>query len=184
MKNKFFTLPLLILLCFSLFCGCSQTPIEETEEYIAGYQTGQADAYQPAYDEGYNAAMAEIESQSAENLGTYFVDTKEDPLTIREEAKQNASKLGTIPRGENIEITDIQSHWGYVTYDGISGWINLDYCTKGKNPNPSSVEVSETVYVTKTGECYHKEGCSYLKSKIPMILEQAQKNYRPCSRCY
>jgi len=42
----------------------------------------------------------------------------------------------------------------------------------------------ETVYITKTGECYHIEGCSYLKSSIPISLEDAiSKGYRPCSRC-
>lgn len=41
-----------------------------------------------------------------------------------------------------------------------------------------------TVYITKTGECYHIAGCSYLKSSIPISLEDAKdKGYRPCSRC-
>lgn len=40
-----------------------------------------------------------------------------------------------------------------------------------------------TVYVTKTGECYHRESCSYLKSSIEITLEEASQMYRPCSRC-
>jgi hypothetical protein len=40
------------------------------------------------------------------------------------------------------------------------------------------------VYVTKTGECYHIEGCSYLKSSIPISLEDAkEQGYRACSMC-
>lgn len=40
------------------------------------------------------------------------------------------------------------------------------------------------VYVTRTGECYHRDGCSYLKSKIEMTLEEAViSGYRACSRC-
>lgn len=40
------------------------------------------------------------------------------------------------------------------------------------------------VYVTNTGECYHRDGCSYLKSRIEMTLERAvDKGYRGCSRC-
>lgn len=43
---------------------------------------------------------------------------------------------------------------------------------------------SITVYVTRTGECYHRGNCSYLrKSKIPIALEDAKEDYRPCSRC-
>jgi len=40
------------------------------------------------------------------------------------------------------------------------------------------------VYVTRTGKCYHRGSCSYLrKSKIPIKLSEARKRYRPCSRC-
>ena len=40
------------------------------------------------------------------------------------------------------------------------------------------------VYVTKTGECYHSDGCASLsKSKIEVTLESAAKKYRPCSKC-
>ena len=41
------------------------------------------------------------------------------------------------------------------------------------------------VYVTKTGEKYHTEGCTSLRSsKIEMSLEEAvSKGYEPCGRC-
>lgn len=42
----------------------------------------------------------------------------------------------------------------------------------------------EIVYVTKSGACYHRDGCNSLsKSKIPMKLSEAAARYRPCSRC-
>ena len=42
-----------------------------------------------------------------------------------------------------------------------------------------------TVYVTKTGECYHKSGCSSLRrSKIEKTLKEAvDAGYRPCKNC-
>ncbi len=42
------------------------------------------------------------------------------------------------------------------------------------------------VYVTKSGEKYHTEGCSYLTdSKMPVSLEQAvTEGKTPCSRCH
>ena len=41
-----------------------------------------------------------------------------------------------------------------------------------------------TVYVTRTGEKYHRDGCRYLRqSRIPMSLAQAAKMYGPCSVC-
>ena len=40
------------------------------------------------------------------------------------------------------------------------------------------------VYATRTGECYHRAGCAYLrKSQIPMKLSEAKRRYRPCSKC-
>lgn len=45
---------------------------------------------------------------------------------------------------------------------------------------------SAIVYVTKTGNKYHKSNCSYLKkSKIQTTLSEAQsQGYTPCSKCY
>ena len=41
-----------------------------------------------------------------------------------------------------------------------------------------------TVYVTRTGECYHRLGCRYLAaSSIPISLREARQKYRPCSVC-
>ena len=42
-----------------------------------------------------------------------------------------------------------------------------------------------TVYVTKTGKRYHRDGCRYLShSKIPMSLKDAKANgYTPCLVC-
>ena len=45
-------------------------------------------------------------------------------------------------------------------------------------------EMATTVYVTRTGACYHRASCTYLRrSKIPMELSRAKQRYRPCSRC-
>jgi hypothetical protein len=41
-----------------------------------------------------------------------------------------------------------------------------------------------TVYVTRTGDKYHEDGCRYLsRSKIAMSLAEAAKRYAPCSVC-
>ena len=45
---------------------------------------------------------------------------------------------------------------------------------------------AQTVYITRTGEKYHRNGCQYLrKSCIPISLSEAQSlGYEPCSRCW
>jgi len=41
-----------------------------------------------------------------------------------------------------------------------------------------------TVYVTRTGEKYHRDGCRYLsRNKIPMSLADAAKRFEPCKVC-
>lgn len=46
--------------------------------------------------------------------------------------------------------------------------------------NPETV----TVYVTKTGAKYHRDGCRYLsRSKIAMSLKEAVKRFEPCKVC-
>ena len=49
----------------------------------------------------------------------------------------------------------------------------------------SNYAYSQTVYVTKSGEKYHKDGCQYLsKSKIETTLSEALKNgYDACKVC-
>ncbi len=56
--------------------------------------------------------------------------------------------------------------------------------TDQQEDNSDSGTQEITVYVTRSGKCYHRAGCRYLsKSKIPMPLSEAKKRYRPCSVC-
>lgn len=42
----------------------------------------------------------------------------------------------------------------------------------------------QTVYTTKTGKKYHKQGCYHLKSKVAMQQKDAiSKGYQPCGTC-
>ena len=56
-----------------------------------------------------------------------------------------------------------------------------------KPPSTTASKDKDTiVYGTKTGEKYHKSGCSSLsRSKIPMTLQEAKsKGLTACSRCH
>jgi hypothetical protein len=46
-------------------------------------------------------------------------------------------------------------------------------------------KVEQTVYITRTGERYHRGGCRYLRqSKIPMKKSEAiASGYTPCKVC-
>lgn len=49
----------------------------------------------------------------------------------------------------------------------------------------SHTAISQTVYITRTGEKYHDDGCRYLsKSQIKTTLNEAKENgYTACSVC-
>ena len=59
--------------------------------------------------------------------------------------------------------------------------VHVQQPTAQVSQDPQSV----TVYVTRTGKKYHRDGCRYLRqSRIPMSLKDAKANgYTPCSVC-
>ena len=83
-----------------------------------------------------------------------------------------------------------------VCLSGIIGLMSFGgLAVEAKNNNSSQIETSvsasenekksEQYYRTKTGKCYHKEGCSHLKkSKIEVDNDEIEKaELRPCSKC-
>lgn len=55
--------------------------------------------------------------------------------------------------------------------------INYEY-------SQSDTKKETIVYVTKTGQKYHRGDCRYLRfSKIAIPLSKAKMNYSPCSIC-
>ncbi|MGN0482110.1 MAG: hypothetical protein ACI4HI_01020 [Lachnospiraceae bacterium] len=55
----------------------------------------------------------------------------------------------------------------------------------GGNETAEATPTAAEVYVTNTGEKYHRAGCSYLRqSQIPISKDDAiAQGYTPCSRC-
>ena len=62
-----------------------------------------------------------------------------------------------------------------------AAWLVLSHYAQRSTLNaPQAV----TVYVTDTGECYHRASCGSLQySKHPIPLSEAREDYRPCRRC-
>lgn len=58
--------------------------------------------------------------------------------------------------------------------------IRANLLKKSLNDLPNE----QVVYVTKTGKKYHRQGCHYLKSSIPMTIDNALiMGYDPCKVC-
>lgn len=68
-------------------------------------------------------------STSSSGNGLYKV-TAEDGLNIRQGRSASSTKLGCIPFDEVVEVTNISSNWGEVTFSGIKGYVNVSYLKK------------------------------------------------------
>lgn len=80
---------------------------------------------------------------------------------------------------------------GYQTgYDeGVEAAKNDAYygIYGGENTEGAVAGSADTVYLTSSGSCYHREGCSYIAGKSGLTTmtesEAVSAGYSPCSRC-
>ena len=50
-------------------------------------------------------------------------------MNFRSSPDTSSSAICKIPSGTIVEVTDISGTWGYLTYNGESGWMSLEYST-------------------------------------------------------
>lgn len=112
--------------------------------------------YKAGYDEGYNAGYE----------AGYDEADSDAEATIKQ--KEN------IINGLRSQINDLEGQVETLT--------SSDY-TESRIQNSNT---GITVYITETGEKYHKHGCQYLReSRIVVNKSYAEsKGYTPCSVCY
>lgn len=111
----------------------------------------------------YKAQVEELQAKVSELEET--VEKREETIAWLQEL--NAERQNTINE-KSAEIAELKAK--------LSG-----IATSSNNQDSTSA----TVYVTRTGSKYHRLGCSYLKSCIPISLSKAiQQGYTPCSKCY
>ncbi len=58
--------------------------------------------------------------------GTYAVDST-NGLHLRAEANAQSQSLLVLNHTTHIDITQIKDNWGKTSYEGVEGWICLDY---------------------------------------------------------
>lgn len=86
----------------------------------------------------------------------------------------SAEKDGTVVAGDTDSGSEPSDSTGAAAAGATSSQTDA-----GDGSDP-------TVYTTKTGGKYHREGCQYLrKSKIPISLSEAKaQGLEPCSKCH
>ncbi len=64
--------------------------------------------------------------------GQYICSTSETALNIRSGHGSNYSKVGSIPKGATVTVTKANGTWAHVTYNGVSGYVSMQYLTPTK----------------------------------------------------
>lgn len=82
-------------------------------------------------------------SVSAEECKSHGIVTA-SLLNIRESATTGSAILGQIPSGQRVGINWLESGWARITYNGIGGYVSLDYLTVINEPLPSRSQAVST----------------------------------------
>lgn len=88
-------------------------------------------------------------------------------LNIRSGRGTKYKKLGSIPSGKTVTVTDISSGWGKVTYNGKTGYCSMKYLKK--------VSSSTTSYTHKTTANLHLRSGRGTKYKIKLTIPKNTK---------
>ena len=89
------------------------------------------------------AALPASVSAAAAGTGYYKVTTSGSVLNIRSSASKDSTKVGAIPNGALVNVSQVSGSWGKTTYNGVTGWISLDYATKSASPgSPGNANVT------------------------------------------
>lgn len=74
---------------------------------------------------------------STSYAGTYTTKNVTSYLNIRAEHSYTSESIGRIPPNAIIPVSHGNGQWAHVTYDGVSGYANMDYMQKVSEPAPS-----------------------------------------------
>lgn len=129
--------------------------------------------------------------------------------TLMKEKEELTAKLNATPSSDELQktieeksnyILNLETQLGTLTAEksqletqnGIlqeqlqgAKQTSSSSATTSPKPADSTTDTSATVYVTKTGDKYHRSSCSYLRnSKISISKNNAiSQGYTACSRC-
>lgn len=117
-------------------------------------------------DNGYDAGFSAGQSDLQEQLTT--------------------TRRVSYDRGYAAGYEEGMSDAGNTSNHGTFTDSNTGEVLAGGSDEQTSNEQSQTVYITNTGEKYHRAGCQYLRqSQIAISLDDAiNQGYTACSRCW
>ncbi len=90
----------------------------------------------------------------------YYQVSHTKGVNLRSSNSTNGSLLTAIPYKAVIYVSQVNGSWGKTTYNGKTGWVSLDYCSKTTTPSPSKPSTT---------------------CKIPDSVRVSQMNSRSCT---
>lgn len=120
------------LIAIAVLITCVASIYENSKKSNGGETTTQANVTDVANPDNNSnnetKPQANKPTSTAKNgAGKYKVVTKNDPLGIRLQAAKDAERVSEIPKGSEIEILAVYDSWGYVNYNGVGGWVAMEY---------------------------------------------------------
>ena len=103
----------------------------------------------------------------------YKLTSPDGYQTIRKEASTSSANLGSINAGNVVCVTTYSSDnkWGYITYNGISGWIRLYYVEKtGSSHSYGSWYTTTSATCTSGGTEERKCSCGATETRSTSAL--------------
>ena len=109
----------------------------------------------------------------AKTTDHYKLTSPDGYQTIRKEASTSSANLGSINAGNVVCVTTYSSDnkWGYITYNGISGWIRLYYVEKtGSSHSYGSWYTTTSATCTSGGTEERKCSCGATETRSTSAL--------------
>jgi len=101
----------------------------------------------------YVTLDGETQPPATPQTRTVYVNTPGSTLNVRSGAGTAYAVIGSLKHGEKITVTDHNSDWYKLTFNGKTGYISRSF-TKADNPAPApapSAPAAKTVYVNTPG---------------------------------
>ena len=93
------------------------------------------------------AALGVTTQVDAASCGTVTASS----LYVRSGASTSHNILGTVTKGNSVEIKDTQNGWHKINYKGNDGWVSGKYITSSSSNSTSGSTSTGTTQTTKTG---------------------------------
>lgn len=104
----------------------------------------------------------------------YLIAAPDGSLAMRSSPTTSATKLCDVPNDQYITVTkysyDGKWDWGYVTYNGQTGWVCLYYTTKHTSHSYGVWSVIKEATCTATGSQKRICGCGAVETSTISVL--------------